>query len=147
VPAPRPSYLRPLLAGGALLGLVLALAACGGSSSSGASSTTGAGGQRPGGGGLFAAARDPKVQACLKKAGVTLPNFGGRPPGTGTRTAPPPPATGTNARPPAGANGRRFGGAGGDPAQFAKVRAAMAKCGVKLPARPAGGPAAPATTS
>jgi hypothetical protein len=144
--APRPSYLRPLLAGGALLGLVMALAACGGSSSSGATPTTGASGQRPGGG-LFAAARDPKVQACLKKAGVTLPNFGGPPPGTGTRTAPPPPATGTNARPPAGAGGRRFGGGGGDPAQFAKVRAAMAKCGVKLPARPAGAPAAPATTS
>jgi hypothetical protein len=144
VPAPRPTFLRPLAAGVAVLGLALALAACGGSTPANAPTSTGPGGQRGGG---FAAAQDPKVQACLKKAGATLPSFGGRRPGAG------PPATGTQTAPrrPAGATPRAPGGPGRDPAQFAKLRAALAKCGVTLPDRgpggPGGGPAAPATTS
>jgi hypothetical protein len=133
VAAPRPSHARPLVAGVALLGLVLALAACGGGSSpSGAAG----GRQRGPGGGGFAAARDPKVQACLKQQGVALPaRRGGGRPGTGAATTPRPP-TGTTARPP--------GGVRGDPAQFAKLRAALAKCGVQLPDRGPGGPGAPA---
>jgi hypothetical protein len=135
VPAPRWSIARPLAAGALLLGLVLALAACGGASSPSSSSTAGQQQQRRRGGG-FAVARDPKVQACLKAQGVALPAFGGRrgrPPGTGTTTVPQRPPTGTNARPPAGRVPR-------DPAQFAKLRAALAKCGVQLPQRGPGGP-------
>jgi translation initiation factor IF-2 len=127
-----------------MLVVVLALAACGGGSSTNASSTTGAGAgaQRPGGG-FLAAVQDPKVQACLKKAGVTLPSGGGPgrpggPAGAGTRTAPPP-QTGTTARPPAGVNG----GPRGNPGQFAKLRTALAKCGVTLPNRGPGGPGGP----
>jgi hypothetical protein len=108
---------------------VLGLAACGGGSSSTTSSTTTTGAQA-GRGGFLSAARDPKVTACLKKQGVTLPSGrsrqgnGGRPP---TRTTP-------NGTPPAG-GGRRFGNS----AQFQKLRTALQKCGVKLPAGPAGG--------
>ncbi|MEA2155262.1 MAG: hypothetical protein QOE11_1402 [Solirubrobacteraceae bacterium] len=136
----RRRTIRSLVAGAALLGLVLALAACGGGSSQSASSPGAAGGQaRPGGRGGFAAAQDPKVQACLKQQGVTLPapaRRGGAP-GAGT---------GTNTRPPAGVGGRPPGGQQRDPAQFAKLRAALAKCGVQLPSRPGGPPGGPGQT-
>lgn len=130
----------PLVASAVLVGAVLALAACGGSSSKSAAAATPAG-QGPGGGRRFL--RDPKVAACLKKQGVTLPTFrggpgrGGPPPaGSGTNAQPP---TSTNPRPPAGRNGRRFGGPRGNPAQFAKMQAALKKCGVSLPNRRFGG--------
>jgi hypothetical protein len=143
--APRRAA-RPLAASALLLASLLALAACGSDSnttSTAATASAAGAGQRPGGGARFAA--NPKVQACLKKQGVTLPAFGGRgrgrpggPRGTGTNAQPPtgtstqPPTT-TDGRPPAGANGRRFGGRGRNSAQFAKMQAALKKCGATLP--------------
>ncbi len=68
---------------GALL-LALCVAACGGSGS-GSTSNANAGAGQPGGGrrGFL---RDPKVAACLKQQGVTIPNgpgAGGGPPPQG----------------------------------------------------------------
>jgi len=130
----------------ALVGALLAvgLAACGSSDSGGSATATNASARA---GGARGFASDPKVAACLKKAGVTIPtgprNGGGRPPGTGTNGQPP---TGTNGQPPTGTNGqppadgRRRGGFGGDPAQFQKLRDALKQCGVDLPqGRPGNG--------
>lgn len=133
--APSRNVRRPLVAGVALVALLLALSACGSDSSSSAStnaSSTNGGPQQRRGGGFFA--QSATVRACLKKQGVALPD-------RATRRGGPPGATTTNGRPPAGANGRRFGGVRRDPAQFAKLRAALKKCGVQTPSvRPDGGP-------
>jgi hypothetical protein len=123
-----PRTLHALALGGVLL--ALGVAGCGGSSSSSSSSgsTAGAAGAAPGQRGGFAS--DPKVAACLKQAGIALPT--GRRRVGGTRTGPPSgaPRTGTNGAPPAGASGR-----------FAKMQAALKKCGISLPNRgPGGGP-------
>src|SRR5438093_755158 len=101
-----------------LLALAGLVAGCGSSSNGSSTSST----QQRGRG--FAS--DPKVVACLKKQGVTLPTRRGRPPG---------------------ANGQRPGGAGS--AQFQKLRAALQKCGVTPPQPGQGGPGggAPPTTS
>jgi hypothetical protein len=122
-----------LLSSVLLAAAALGLAACGGGSSgTNASSTTTNPGARSGG--FFAAARDPKVQACLKKQGVTLPTGrfrggNGQPP---ARTTPGgAPRNAPNGTPP----GRRFGNS----AQFQKLRAALEKCGVQLPSGPPGG--------
>ena len=74
------------------------------------------------------------MQACLKKQGVTVPSGRSRRP-NGTRTAPngTPPTSTTPGSPPR--NSRR----GGNSAQFQKLRAALQKCGVKLPTGPPGG--------
>jgi hypothetical protein len=121
----------------ALVGLSLVLAACGSGGSGTSTSASSAGGQQQGGpgrgGGLFAAAQTPAVKSCLKKQGVTLPS--GRRPGAG---GPPP-----SGQRPSGSNLRNGGG-------FAKIRAALSKCGVKLPNRPPGGgppPAQPGTSN
>jgi len=130
----RGAALVPTLAVLAALGL----AACGsGSSSSSASagSTTPQGGAR--GGGFFGAAQDPKVVACLKKQGVTLPTGrfqrgnGSGQPATGTTPSGAPPTSTT----PNGPR-RNFRG---NSAQFQKLRPALQKCGVKLPTGPPGG--------
>jgi hypothetical protein len=125
----------------------LALAACGSdSTTSGSATTSPASTPGPGIGRGFA--QDPRVRACLQKQGITLParrpggaggrRFGGAPP-TGTTTTP---RTGTNARP--GSRGSR------DPAQFAKLQAALKNCGVQMRGgRPGGAPpnGAPAQTT
>jgi hypothetical protein len=104
-----------------LLALATVAAGCG-SSSKGSSTQSAQSAQRRGG---LRFARDPKVVACLKKQGVTLPaRQQGRPRPNGS-------------------------GAGAGAARFQKLRAALTKCGVTLPqpgqVPPGGGP--PPTTS
>ena len=100
-----------------VLSLALGLAACGSSSSGSTSTTQQAGARR----GLFS---DPKVQTCLKKEGVQVPDF---------RRG--------NGQPPSGSNGQRPNGGGfGNSAQAQKLRKALQKCGVTLPNRGQNGP-------
>ena len=104
---------RPACAAVGALLVTLALAGCGGSSSStdtNAGASGGAGTAQTGGArrGFL---QDPKVVACLKKEGVTVPS---RP-------------RGANGGQP-GAQNRRPGSA-----QFQKLRAALQKCGVDFP--------------
>ena len=113
--------------------LAVGLTACGDSSSgSGSTSTTGQ--QANARQGVFS---DPKVQACLKKQGVQVPNFrrgNGQPP------------SGGNGQPPSGGNGQPPSGQappnGGfrNSTQGQKLRAALQKCGVTLPNRGQNGP-------
>jgi hypothetical protein len=137
---------RPACAlAGALL-IALFLAACGSSDSS-TTGNAGAGASQQPGGGRRGFLQDPKVVACLKKEGVTVPSrpqgADGGPPG-GQNGQPP---TGTNRRPPSGqgAPSRRP-----DSAQFQKLRAALQKCGVTFRGRPPSGQppqGGPGTTS
>jgi hypothetical protein len=98
---------------------ILAAVAAAGCGSSNGAGTTGAQSSARG------LARDPKVTACLKKQGVSLPQRpGGRSPSAGGTTT-------TFTRP---ARPR------GNPERFRKLRAALAKCGVTPPqGRPGGG--------
>jgi hypothetical protein len=127
---------RPAWAAVGALLVALCLAACGssGSTTSG-NANAGAGATQPGGGrrGFL---RDPKVVACLKKAGVTVPSRprggNGGPPG------------GQNGQPPSGQTGRPPSGQGQpnrgpDSAQFQKLREALQKCGVTFQGRPPNG--------
>jgi hypothetical protein len=120
---------------GALL-IALGLAACGSSDSgatSNASATRPAGARR----GFL---QDPKVVACLKKAGVTVPS---RP--RGSDGGPP---SGQNGQPPSGQNGRPKRRSVSP--QFQKLRAALQKCGVTFQGRPPSGqppPGGEGTTS
>jgi hypothetical protein len=85
-------------------------------------------GTAPPGGARRGFLQDPKVVACLKKAGVTVPS---RP-------------RGADGGPP-GAQNRRPGSA-----QFQKLRAALQKCGVTFQGRPPNGqppPGGQGTTS
>jgi hypothetical protein len=112
---------RPACAAlGALL-VALCLAACGSDANSTTNADAGAGMTRPGAArrGFL---RDPKVVACLKKQGVSIPS--------GPRRGSGAPPAGTNGQPPAGqgAPNRRP-----DSAQFQKLRAALQKCGVEFP--------------
>jgi hypothetical protein len=147
------------VAGIALLTALLTLAACGGGSkttSTTASASTAAqrGTGRRGG---FGFAQDPKVRACLQKQGVSLPTggagrggprYGARPTGANGRppygrTGPTGAAGASGPTGPTGPNGRP-GGFRRDPAQFAKLQAAMKACGVQMPARrPGSGPTGP----
>jgi hypothetical protein len=120
---------------GAVSVLAVGLTACGDSGSgSGSTSTTGqqANTRR----GAFS---DPKVQACLKKQGVQVPDFrrgnGNGPPPTGTDGQPP---SGTDGQPPSGQ--RPPNGGFGNSAQGEKIRKALQKCGVTLPNRGQNGP-------
>jgi hypothetical protein len=108
------------------------LAACGGSNPS---TDAGAGAAQPGGArrGFL---QDPKVVACLKREGVTVPS---RP--RGANGGPP---GGRNAQPPSGQDGQPPSGQGapnrrGDSARFQKLRAALQKCGVTFQGRPPNG--------
>jgi hypothetical protein len=127
---------RPACAAVGALLIAVGLAACG---SSGTSTTSnadvGAGAAQPGGGqrGFL---QDPKVVACLKKEGVTVPSRprggNGGPPG------------GQNGQPPSGQDGQPPAGQGRpnrrpDSAQFQKLRAALQKCGVTFQGRPPNG--------
>jgi hypothetical protein len=105
--------------------LALALSACGSSSSS---STTGQ--QADARRGPFS---DPKVQACLKKQGVQVPDFR-----RGNGNGPPP--TDTDGQPPSGR--RPPDGGFRNSAQGEKIRNALQKCGVTLPNRGQNGPPA-----
>jgi hypothetical protein len=132
------SISRPACAAVGALLISLCLAASGSSNSSttsNANANAGAGATQPGGGrrGFL---QDPKVVACLKKEGVTIPSRprggNGGPPG------------GQNGQPPSGQNGRPPSGQGqpnGRPgsAQFQKLRAALQKCGVTFQGRPPNG--------
>jgi len=136
---------RPACAAVGALLLTLALAACGGSSSTtDTNAGAGAGAAQPGGArrGFL---QDPKVVACLKKEGVTLPSRprNGGPPG------------GQNGQPPSGQDGQPPSGEGAPnrqprSAQFQKLRAALQKCGVTFQGRPPSGrppPGVEGTTS
>jgi hypothetical protein len=119
----------------------LAIAACGGSSSSSttksttsSTSTSSAGTSTTAKGG--STAERIKLQACLKKHGVTLPagGFGGGAPGSGKTPTGTPPAGGNagtrtfpKGTPPAGAGGFRSGAAGNS--KFAK---ALKACGASF---------------
>ncbi len=121
------------LVGVLLAACALGVGACGSSdstSTTNASASQGAGGQRNGPGAVL---RDPKVQACLKKQGVTIPSFR-RPPGSGQR---PPGGSGQGGGQSGGSGGQRPPGGGANGGRFAQrfqqLRAALQKCGVQLP--------------
>jgi hypothetical protein len=117
----------------ALAAATVALGACG--SSSGASSTSAQQPQQQGqqqGGGPFASL-SASARACVEKQGVTLPN--GRRPGNGQ----PPNGQAPNGQAPNGQPGTGTGGRPANSDRFAKMRAALKKCGVNLPNRPPGG--------
>ena len=135
--ARRPA--RFVAAVGAVCVLAVGLTACG-DSSSGSGSTSTNGQQANAGRGAFS---DPKVQACLKKQGVQVPDFrrgdgngaqNGRPP-TGTEGQPP---SGTDGPPPSGQQPPSSGFR--NSAQAEKLRRALQKCGVTLPNRAQNGP-------
>lgn len=112
---PRMRLSRTLLAIPILV--ALALGGCGGSGSSGSQTTSSAGPATNRPRGLL---RDPKVQACLRQQGITVP--------AGRRANRPPVSS----------------------AQAQKIRAALQKCGVMLPGGggpPGGGGAPPARTT
>jgi hypothetical protein len=122
-----------------VLCLAFGLAACGSSSSGSTSTTQQAGARR----GFFS---DPKVQACLKKEGVQVPDFrrgSGQPP-SGSNGQPP---SSTNGQPPSGSNGQRPNGGFGNSAEAQKIRQALQKCGVTLPNRGQNGPPQQQTTT
>jgi hypothetical protein len=127
--ARRPA--RLLATVGGVSAVAVGLAACG-DSGSGSTSTTGQ--QANARQGLFS---DPKVQACLKKEGVEVPNF---------RRGDGQPPSGGNGQPPGGGSGQPPSGQrppnGGfrNSAQAEKIRKALQKCGVTLPNRGQNGP-------
>ena len=125
---------RARLAVPTALVVCLGLTACGGSSSSSGSgsSTQPGAGRGPG----FGFASSPKVAACLKKQGVTLPSGGRR--RQGGNGAPP---TTTNGVPPTTTNGRppASGFRGRNPGQFQKLQKALKACGVTFPQGGPGG--------
>jgi hypothetical protein len=129
--ARRPA--RLLATVGAVSALAVGLVACGDSGSgSGSTSTTGR--QANARQGLFS---DPKVQACLKKEGVEVPNFrrgNGQPPSGGNGQPP----SGGSGQPPSGQ--RAPNGGFRNSAQGEKIREALQKCGVTLPDRGQNGP-------
>jgi hypothetical protein len=143
------SISRPVCAAVSAIVIALGVSACGSDSNSSSTANAGAGANPPGNGqGGFL--QDPKVVACLKKQGVTLPSGGrrgnggppnGQPP-TGTDGQPP---TGTDGQPPTGTNRRPPSGQGAPngpgSAQFQKLRAALQKCGVDFRGQPPNGQA------
>jgi hypothetical protein len=114
---------RSRIAGGVMVAVVLGalgfvVAGCGSSSASPPATTTSTTTTSTGttGGGRFNSADFQKYQSCLKAHGVTLPQFNGRPPGSGgqtrtftgprTFTAPPGGGTSTTQRRTGGFAGR-----------------------------------------
>ena len=123
---------RPACAAVGALVVALCVGACGSDSNS--TSTAGAGAGGTARRGFF---QDPKVVACLKKEGVTVPSGrrrGNGGPPNGQNGQPP---TGTNRRPPSGQGAPNGAGS----AQFQKLRAALQKCGVDFRGRPPSGQA------
>jgi hypothetical protein len=128
------SISRPVGAAVGALVIALCVGACGSDSNSHASSSVNAGANRSGNRRGFL--QDPKVVACLKRQGVTIPTRqrgdGGPPNGQNGQ-----PPTGTNRRPPSGQGGPNGPGS----AQFQKLREALQKCGVDFRGRPPNGQA------
>jgi hypothetical protein len=133
------SPFRPVCAALGVVVIVLFLAACGSDSNS--SSTASAAGANQPGNARRGFLQDPKVVACLKKQGVTIPS--GRRGNGGPPNGQPP--TGTNRRPPSGQGAPNGPGS----AQFQKLRAALQKCGVDFRGGPPSGqpPQGQGTTS
>jgi hypothetical protein len=133
------SPFRPVCAALGVVVIVLFLAACGSDSNS--SSTASAAGANQPGNARRGFLQDPKVVACLKKQGVTIPS--GRRGNGGPPNGQPP--TGTNRRPPSGQGAPNGPGS----AQFQKLRAALQKCGVDFRGGPPNGqpPQGQGTTS
>ena len=125
------------------LAIALCVGACGSANSSSTATNAGAAAGRPGSGrrGFL---QDPKVVACLKKAGRHHPERTPARQRRPTRRRAPP--TGTDGQPPSG-QGRQ--NRRPDSAQFQKLRAALQKCGVTFPGRPPNGqpPQGQGTTS
>ena len=124
---------RPVCAAVGALVAALCVGACGSDSNSTSTASAGAGANAPGNArrGFL---QDPKVVACLKKQGVTIPSGrrgNGGPPNSQNGQPP----TGTNRRPPSGQGGPNGPGS----AQFQKLRAALQKCGVTFRGRPPNG--------
>ncbi|MCW2529357.1 MAG: hypothetical protein JWM76_4217 [Pseudonocardiales bacterium] len=132
----------------ALAASTLGLVACGGKSGSSTASTTSAAASASGSasasnggraGGRFGEIySDPKVQACLKAAGITVPTAAARPSGSFTGTRPSNFPSGE--RPsnfPSGArpSGAGAGGGFGNSAESEKIQAALKACGITLPTR------------
>ena len=124
------SIYRPACAVAGALLIATGLAACGSSSSTSTNASAAAPATRPGGRARRGFLRDPKVVACLKQEGVTIPSS---PRGA---NAPPGGDSGQSGRPPSG-QGRR--NRRPDSPQFQKLRAALQKCGVTFPGRPPNG--------
>ncbi len=123
-----PHLYRQLTRATSVLVIVLAasaLTACG-SSSPGATTSTGTTSTSTTGAGF--AQQRAAIQACLQKAGITLPSG---PAGSATTT----PRTRTTPR-----IGGLVGGSGSSSFANPKVRAALQKCGITLAQRPAGTP-------
>jgi hypothetical protein len=122
--------------------VALAVSACGSSSSANSGTGSGSGSSTRGQNPLASA----KVQACLKKQGVTLPNRGqGGPPSGATGGQPP------QGGPPSGATGGQGPGGGAPPggansAQFQKLQKALKACGVTMPQGGPQGGQAPSET-
>ena len=130
------SIFRPVCAIAGALVVAVGLSACGSGSNSTSTASTGAAANAPGNGrrGFL---QDPKVVACLKQQGVTIPSGrrrGNGGPPNGQNGQPP---TGTNRRPPSGQGAPNGPGS----AQFQKLRAALEKCGVDFRGGPPNGQA------
>jgi hypothetical protein len=130
---------RPACAAVGALLVVLSLAACGSDSSSSAGTNAGTSNSPGNARGGFL--RDPKVVACLKKQGVTIPSRprsgdGGAPGGQDGQppNGQPPNGQPANEQPPSGQ-----GGPNRDSAQMQKLRTALQKCGVDFGGRPPNG--------
>jgi hypothetical protein len=119
---------RFLASAGAVSILALGLAACGDSGSTSGSTSTA--GERANARRGFLS--DPKVQACLKKEGVQVPDFR-RGNGNGPPNGQPP-----SGQPPSGQAPPNGGFR--NSAQAKKLREALQKCGVPLPNRGQNGP-------
>jgi hypothetical protein len=125
---------RALRAAVGALVIAVSVAACGSDSNPSSGANTGAAtGAGQSGNARRGFLQDPKVVACLKKQGVTVPSGPRR--GNGGQGQNGQPPTGTNRRPPAGQGGPNGPGS----AQFQKLRAAMQKCGVDFGGRPPNG--------
>jgi hypothetical protein len=139
-----PRAVRMAAAAAAGLSGAVLLVACGGSAhgTSGSTATPSSSGSGRGGFGRNSLYSDPKVQQCLRAAGLTVP--------TPTFTGPRPSFSGS-ARPsftgprPSGTN-RGGGFLGG--AEGAKIQQALKACGISLPQRTGGRTdAAPSSTA
>ena len=123
----------------AVLVIAVGVGACGSDSNTTSTASPGAAATAPGNG-RRGSLQDPKVVACLKQQGVTIPSGrgggnGGPPSGQNGQPQNGQPPTGTNRRPPSGQGAPNGPGS----AQFQKLRAALQKCGVDFGGRPPNG--------
>jgi hypothetical protein len=150
--------LKLIVAMVAVAGCAAGLAACSSGSKSAAAATSSATGSAPAPSGSAGAGRrgafaDPKVTACLKGAGITLPN---RVRPSGSRSAFPSGSARPSGPRPSGSRASGFprgGGFGGfgNSAQAKKIQVALKACGITLPTggnrvRPSGSGATPSAS-